>query len=529
MDTTKGYLTRWGFVVAVDRLNMMLGKHITAFFNKLTVVHYPKTGPPQRAVMYSFIQYSGVRCVLLPRASMRHFKGSVVTDIVVILAEAVPCRAMLCIDMYPNQTLLIDHLASTVFTASRMEGGTSTAILNLRAGMGKTFVAAGLIARLKLRTLFVVLKRPLAVQAIKDLRACLYKEDSIVGASEEHAGDRWMIGMYGKQTKRSDPSSIVSNQGITVIVINSAIMQPQDFFDQYSFIILDEVHSYCSDTRRKIFKLASSRAVLGMSATTEDRRDGFDVISHKELAFDGIIRAEDIDGFTYEDINFDCRAHIIRYIGPPSHTHNLTHESTGKVFTHYMHNQFASDPYRVRLAVDELIELYDWSLDTPQGPHRHFIYVFAEELGILATVMRSMCAVLTDRKRDDIVREISAPEADLKMFTGGLNSEQITDAVTHGRVLFSTYGYAGTGVSVTRATAIMFFTPRRANMKQILARILRRGSDTSIPRIVKDIVDEKTALRCQVGDRKSAYEFYGFAVSERKVRYTDIGRPPIYT
>ncbi len=59
-------------------------------------------------------------------------------------------------------------------------------------------------------------------------------------------------------------------------------------------------------------------------------------------------------------------------------------------------------------------------------------------------------------------------------------------------------------------------------MKQILSRILRRGSNMKIPRVVKDIVDDKTALRYQVGDRRAAYEFYGFIVHERKVKYTTI-------
>ncbi len=552
MNISKGYLTHHGFIVAADRLQAVLGKNITMFFNKLTAIHYPKTGPPHRVVMYSFMQYAGIRWVVLPRALIKHLKGTVVSDVVVELAEVITCKATLCIDLYPNQTLLIDHLINTVFTVDRIENGTATAVLNLRAGMGKTFVAAGLIARLKMRTLFVVLKRPLAVQAVKDLRACLYDENIDYNSDEynsdkynsdttsAHAADRWIVGMFGKRPKRSDPSSIVVNQGVTVMVINSAIMQPPAFFNQYSFVVLDEVHAYCSDTRRKIFKLATSRVVLGMSATTEDRRDGFDVISHKELAFDGIIRAEDIKGFTYEDVGFDCRAHIIRYIGPPEHTRNLTHESTGKVFTHYMHNQFASDPYRTQLAVDELIKLYDWVGGTTDGTVRHFIYVFAEELGILTKLMGAVRKALINHQRGDIARDISAPEiesedtvhnnnADLKMFTGGLNNEQITDAVTHGRILFSTYGYAGTGVSVTRATAMMFFTPRRANMKQIIARILRRGSDTSIPRIVIDIVDEKTALRCQVGDRKLAYEFYGFATHEYKVRYTTLIAPPSCT
>ena len=70
-------------------------------------------------------------------------------------------------------------------------------------------------------------------------------------------------------------------------------------------------------------------------------------------------------------------------------------------------------------------------------------------------------------------------------------------------------------------TAMMFLTPRKANMKQILARMLRRGSDNRIPRICVDIVDNKTALRYQVGERRNAYSIYGFQQSDTKVSYRD--------
>ncbi len=531
MDVSKGYLTRYGFMVPIDRLKSKLGPRYARFLAKLVSTYYPKTGPPRRAVMYSFVKYNGIQCILLPRTLIRQLKGPIVSDIDVLLAPTKTIHAPLFIELYPNQQLLIDHLCDTVYTANRMTEGSATCILNLRAGMGKTFVAAGLISRLGLRTLFVVLKIPLAVQAVKDLRACLY--------GDTPDASRPLVGQYrppGQKTGRkiADQSSIVTNQAVTVIVINSALTLSVDFYDQYSFVVLDEVHAYCSDARRAIFKLASSRAILGMSATTEDRQDGFDVIAHKELAFDGIIRAELVPGFTYEEVLFDCHVNIIRYAGPSKHTHNLTHEATGMVFTHYMHNQFADDPYRTQLAVSELIKLYDWrgKSNVNGESARHFIYVFAEELGILTKMMANVTAALIARQRHDIAQEISAPELNndlgLKMFTGGLSGEQIVDAVTRGHILFSTYGYAGTGISVTDATAMLFFTPRRANMKQILARILRRGSDITIPRMVIDIVDDKTALRYQVGDRKAAYEFYGFVQHECKVKYTCIDLPAGY-
>jgi hypothetical protein len=73
-----------------------------------------------------------------------------------------------------------------------------------------------------------------------------------------------------------------------------------------------------------------------------------------------------------------------------------------------------------------------------------------------------------------------------------------------------------------KMTAMMFLTPRKANMKQTIARILRRGSDLRIPRVLVDIVDKKTALKYQAGARAIAMTFYGFEREEIYVNWSDI-------
>jgi superfamily II DNA or RNA helicase len=427
-----------------------------------------------------------------------------------LLPEMNKIPVRLNLDLYENQQLLINYLNAEVFTQARIDDGSACALLNLRAGMGKTFVAGGIIARLGLRTLYVVPKRPLMIQAVKDLRACFYPDDGTIPNT--------YIGAYGK-TKKKDPSSNVANQGITVIVINSALERDEAFFRGYSLVIYDEVHSYCSETRREIFRKCSTNVCLGMSATTEDRNDGFDPIAHKELAFDGIIRAENVPGFTYEDVKFDCRAKLINYSGPAEHTHNLTHEATGNIFVSYMYKQYLRDQYRLKLVVDELIALYDWRGENGQ---KHNVYLFAEEIDLLKIAMEALQTELNKRERADIADDLAVPELGLEMFTGGLKDDQVTRIASEGRVLCSTYGYAGTGVSIPKMSCIMFLTPRKAQMKQILARILRRGSDMSIPRHVIDIIDTKTCLRYQVGARMIAYDHYGFETEKVKVKYTDI-------
>lgn len=507
----KGFLTHSGFIVPVSTVKSRFGPKYNDLLSKLTITHHQKVGPPKYARMYKFAEFNGISCIFLPRTLIKTLTVGKILDVVeVLFAPINPICAELKLDLYANQHLLIEYLCNTVYTPKRITNGSASAILNLRAGMGKTYVAGGLVSRLGVRTLYVVPKRPLAVQTVKDLRACFYPDD---GSKPDV-----LVGMYGKKAKKSDPSTNVANQNVTVIVINSAIDRDVAFFSGYSCVILDEVHMYCSDQRREIFRKASTHIMLGMSATTEDRNDGFDPIAHKELAFDGIIRAENVPGFTYEDVAFQGLAKIIYYNGPPEFTRNLTHESTGRVFTHYMHNQFIGDPYRLQSAVDELIALYDWRGSNNQ---QHYIYVFAEEIEILTKAKAAFIEALKNRLRDDIADDIGFEEG-LEMFTGGLKDAKITDITQNARVLFSTFSYASTGISILKMTAILFITPRKANMKQTIARVLRRGSDISIPRIVVDFVDNKTALRYQVGARKQAYEFYQFKIEEVKVKYDNV-------
>jgi len=458
-------------------------------------------------------------------------------NVEIILPPLKPINAQLHINLFDNQKVVVEYLLGTVFTPERIAAGTATCVFNLKAGQGKTFTAGGIIASLRVRTLYIVPKRPLAVQAVKDLRACFYPDDGEPGLR---------IGQYGK-AKKSDPDSDYTKQDITVIVINSALLRDIEFFRDYNLVVFDEVHSYCSEQRREIFKKASLNMCLGMSATTEDRLDGFDPIAHKELAFDDVIRAENIPGFAYEEVDFQTDVKVIRYKGSPEYTQSLTHESTGKLFTPYMNKQFLRDPARLQLIVREIRTLYDWS----DGDDKHCIYVFAEEIEGLRSIYRELKKTFedvvapeidavdpanvdavdaVDPANVDVVDAVDAANVDghqiknenqnrqdefdhnFGEFIGGIKDKTVESLKQNARVLLTTYAYSGTGVSIDKMTAMVFATPRRSNMKQILARILRRGGNKRIRRKVIDIVDDKTPIKYQYGSRLIAYEFYGMNV-----------------
>jgi hypothetical protein len=539
MHAFKGYLNSSGLIVPTVTMQAQFKTSYNAFLNMLTVTYYPKVGPPKRAKLYLVIMHKGEQCIQLPRTLTKSLlEKKIISEFAIEYPPVVHMTKIphIQIELFENQKIVVRKLME-VFSPERIAAGTASAILNLRPGLGKTFVAAGIIDVLKIaerpvRTLYIVPKRPLAVQAVKDLRACLYSDGADVN-------NQILIGQYASKVSptkaKKDPSSLVSNQDITVIVVNSALGKDAAFFAGYSFVIFDEVHTYCSDVRKEIFSRAGTWVCLGMSGTTDDRSDGFDKISHRHLAFDGVIHAEKLPGFTYEGVDFKSNVTVIRYDGPPEYTKLLQHEATGMVFTPYMNKQFLSDPHRMKLAINELKKLYEWKgYDEVNDPHhtapkQHCIYVFCEELEPLKKVYEELKkaivpANLVDINDPNVINEpVFAPELlDVGHFVGGIKNARIIEMTANARVFLTTYGYSGTGISIDKMTAILFLTPRRANMKQILPRILRRSGDQTITRQIIDIVDNKTRIKYQYGDRAIAYDHYNMNVVVKKVKWNEI-------
>lgn len=483
-----------GFVISMKDAVRALGPIRKQFFDSLTVIYNPKVGPRIVTRLWQERMCAGALYYIFPRATCRMFAIKYHINVFFPLVPEIPRFASYA---YDNQLTIVNYLRENVFTHDRCSNGTATAILNLRAGEGKTFTAGRLIGELGLRTLYVVPKSPLAVQTVSDLRVLTH-------------GMGITVGRLGDRRKRSPP---LNTHHITVAVINSAIAQPPAFFAQYALTILDEVHAYCTHSRSIIFRRCT-RAVLGMSATTENRVDKMDPVAHRALASDGIIRAENIPGFAYEEIAFIREVRAIMYYGPPEYTETLRHESTGRVFCPYMTDQFMRDPYRMKLFTQELRILFDW-----RGPagQQHRIYVFCSQLKPLRTAYDAIVAAFS-------ADGIAAPElgAGANLFVGGISNDTINQTVSTARIILTTYGYSGTGVSIQDATAMIFLDGRREGMLQILARITRRGSDMTIPRVYVDIVDAGTALRGQYSSRKAAYMFYKATITRQIIHWNDI-------
>jgi hypothetical protein len=502
------FVTDFGLVVNMRLLRQRMGTGFIPFIKKLTAIYQPAIGATKVIKLYDI----STEYIYLPRPlAPLLLKNNIVSSVTVSFPPVSRIAADILIDLYENQQLIVDYLMTNIFNGTRIGDGTATAILNLRAGMGKTFVAAGIISALKMRTLYILPQTPLKLQAITDLNICF---------------GPGIVGSYSTEKPYISP--------ITVVIINTALKQTREFFSYFSLVIIDEVHTMCTTERRAIFRKASTHVLLAMSATTENRRDTMDEIARKELTFTcdgGIVRAENIPGFTYGEVTFKSLVTVCRYHGHPDYTKALIHPSTKRVFTPYMNQQFVADERRMQIAIKYIRDLYNQS---------HCIFVFSEERLPLEILRQKLsndgCYVEAPeldtvsalgeipidgggvKTQDNLV--INMPKqvkSDVGKFIGGTTDEEIDYLKIRGKILLSTYSYAGAGVSILKMTAIVFYTPRRSNMIQILGRILRRGSDMSIVRRVIDITDVCTPMRGQLKDRLIGYEHYNM-----KVEYTDV-------
>lgn len=452
------------------------------YIKTVTFIEEAKIGPPKRIVLLDKVVVGLTTLWKVPRAwPVTHGREAVwsIKKLERCAVEAVPSK----LTLHNNQKIVIDALLNGPFTESSIEKGRGFAVIKMRAGNGKTFVAGGLIERLGRRALYIVPKKPLALQVAKDLGAAVYK--------------------------KTGKAAVAAWQGarIVVIVINSAIKLGAEFWSKFGTIVLDEVHSYCSAGRAQVFWKAQAQVVLGMTATTEYKFNGVFKAHLGE-----VLDVAKIEGFEYgTSTEFECEARVVRYWGPKALTQNLKHETTGEVFVHYMYEQFLNDRYRLAILIGELVKLYDWVGEQGQ---RHCIYVFGEELELLKIAKERFDVHLRRNGRDDVAESFG-----LECFDGTQKESETKRVVSDGRVLFSTYGYAGTGVSILRMTAALFLTSRKSGMEQIVGRILRRGSDLAIPRVCVDLVDMGTCLRWQYEKRLPTYEEYGFVITSRTVNH----------
>lgn len=353
--------------------------------------------------------------------------------------------------LYEYQTKCTDKIYDLL--TNNYVGGNSC-IFVLDTGLGKTYISVDIIAKIKKKTL-VILPNKVGLQDwLNALNVALPQEK---------------IGQYHSMCKTDGNIVITTVQSCIREEINN--MKRIDYFAQFGFVIIDEIHSMCSDERMKLMWDLNLEYKMGLTATPDENGE---LDKMYQQHFGPLLYAETFIGIN--PVKWNIEVHKYEYYGPPKYTEAIKNVLDCNDFKR-MCNLITQDPTRTQMAYNIVEELNKQGYNT---------FIFAEH-------------------RDHLINLHAKFDNDsMFLLMGGSKDRQKIEQ--EAKTIFTTYAYSKQSLSIKKMNAIVFLTPRRNKLRQILGRILRVGGDEQIVRKVIDIVDMNTTLKSQWYDRKKVYD-----------------------
>ncbi len=510
----KAILSETGFAFNATEYAQIYGNEmLLKLQRKYTIRTVDRTTKiPQVTKMYCLIKCDGFKVIEFPRFAMRTLmcgtkQPSALSPIVefdINLPKHEPIDNIEYIGKSnSNQNIIVKHVVDA-FKQSKVNGMT----LKVLAGAGKSFCAKDIIHRMKLKTLIVVPNTYLLDQWVVLLTQ--YFPTATIGT------------LYGKQKKDgdiivgiintvSDLKSFIVSEKKPIPNIGKKLkhikvehtVDVDELLSTIGLTVFDESQMYVSKEFRKVFKRIRSRYTIGLSATPDIREDKLDLIHRAWVG--PIVDAETLDGYNVAQDTFTAEVSLIAYHARNEHCQFNVREDGMIDYTSIV-QAIVNDPDRNKLIIDEVIKLMNRELYT---------FVFSDRRSHLEHLYTLLEDRLTAQNQEAV---LELPEANKKIILyGGSDEQTIAKAKTISTVVFTTYAYSSTGVSITKMNGLVLTTPRRSNMTQIVGRIFRLGSDSSVKRMIVDIVDAKLPLKGQVRERIKAYQDRGCEIVKSKV------------
>jgi hypothetical protein len=468
-----------GFIIPVPVIKLYYPeKTFAKFLNVFTVIeklpkNHPKGLYPKKIRAYKIERGKEKDYIILPKISAKLFEGRVkikfkMSDAVDIKKGIIPYEPL-----FDYQDVIVDYIVSKSINKFNYT------YLQLETGYGKTRTACHLILRFAVKTVIIVPTKAIGNQW----------KDELEKTSKE-------LNVMFYQNSSGELS--LDEYDVFIGVINTMREKEIEFFSGIGFMILDEAHEYCSNSNSKILWLSQQKYVLGLSATPNDSPNGMGELVKLHLGEP--VFANKIPDFNTDQINFRFHIDIINYFGNPEccETYITPNGTVSAIGT--IHN-IIQDTFRLNLIIEETHRLFTEN-------DSHGIYIFAEHRDFLPILQE---ALLEKFKEDDIF----VPEIILR---GGSTHADLTTAKKC-RIVLTTFGFSRRGISLVDMNCIILATSRRSGSKQILGRIMRRGSDEKIIRQVVDIVDCRTCLKNQILDRVSVYKERDYEITSREIKY----------
>ncbi|HVE13508.1 MAG TPA: DEAD/DEAH box helicase family protein [Elusimicrobiota bacterium] len=526
-----------GLVVPLAEFRARLGgsHKLAAVLRALTVVEkvfIPKPyGAPE--IRRAYDVRDDKRTLVLPRRLRSRLEGARCADgapllgAVTVRLAATRALAADCGQggpaLYPYQAATVELLCGPAgpLGPASIARGEGSAYLSLDTGLGKSRIAGAVIARRREPALVVVPTCAIADQWVAELAA---------------AFPRLRAAVYRNVLRR--PPTAASHDAV-VVVVNTFREKEPAFLAGFGTVVLDEAHEYHSPCNCRALWLAQARAVLGLSATPLGRPDGLDrfVVHHL---------GEPLRPTGVELPSFRGEVRKIVYTSHPDREVEVR-TSAGAVSAIATIAALATDPERQRLIAVEVARLLGRHTAAEAageglGPRpaaaacpgrpagevrRHGVFVFAELREHLIALRSALAEAVGEA-------ELFAPELDaaadgppsVSVLRGGVRRQEVERA-QRARVVLTTFGFSRRGISLREMTAIVLASPRRNGLKQITGRILRQGSDESICRVVVDVVDARSPLKKQFGERRRVYDERRFLVTQIRANWEAFAQPAL--
>ena len=343
----------------------------------------------------------------------------------------------------------------------------------LGTGLGKTMLSIAVFLNMQVPTLIVAPTDGLAQQWLEDFKKAIPSAK---------------IQRYSNAAK--NPPNF-DNCDIIIIIYKTLSGKNAEFLQNCGLAIIDEAHTYISETKIDcLWLLQCVPNLLGLSATPNSNVNGLDVFPMRFLGNPQPIA--DMPGVSLDSGTFTVKVKKIEYFGDiskPWCTNVIG--AMGMLSAIGTISAVINDEVRNNLIIAEIVRLRALN---------HGVMVFSE--------LRDHLEILSEElKKVNIEYEIS-------ILKGGISAESMAATKKSGaHVVLTTYGYSRFGISLIDMTALIIATPHRNGMEQIIGRITRKGSDESIVREIVDIVDMNLALKSQYNTRKAVYMARKYPIS----------------
>lgn len=423
-----------------------------------------------------------------------------------------------------NQTVVFDHIMNNYFTMDKVQKGLGICLLQMDTGLGKSYLASAIVEKLSVRTCIIAPRGPIMKEwkAIfnKYFKSYANNSSSFPTSTSKDVNVSFCV---GKQNLVND---------IVIMSFKTAYTKGYEFYKNFDFVIIDEIHMVATEKFKNILFNSNVPFVLGMTATPNERIDSFDKFYHLYLGKPLI--AESIPGFNKDSIVFTGKVVAIDYYGDNKYTETQKNND-GSTCTMNCIQLLEKDEKRNRLILGNLVELYKNGYNT---------FIFAENVDFLKYLYETFTSYLPTIYKERIIKEqevlkskpISESQSLSKtnnqtityqkqdpfsnnygvyLMTGG--NDIYEEIKLNSKFVFTTYGYSSEGISFPHMNSILFATPRRNKMNQILGRITRRGGNNEIERIIVDIIDVKTIFKKQFSTRKSIYSLKNYKIVKLEV------------